>query len=92
MPCSLINDNNAYIDGDVGMNHEACNNRSESPFLYNRTRSLVLVNYFRTVALPWTASTEHSHGLVDVLKICHIAAGNRWANFLAVDFYKVGIP
>ncbi|KAF8655089.1 hypothetical protein HU200_061219 [Digitaria exilis] len=75
-------------DGDDGMNHEACNNRSESPFLYNRTRSLVLVNYFRTVALPWTASTEHSHGLVDVLKICHIAAGNRWANFLAVDFYK----
>jgi hypothetical protein len=28
-------------------------------------------------------------GLVDVLRACHAAAGDRWANFLAVDYYKV---
>ncbi|KAF0922686.1 hypothetical protein E2562_001083 [Oryza meyeriana var. granulata] len=34
------------------------------------------------------SSMDHSRGLKDVLKSCHAATGNRWANFLAVDFYK----
>jgi hypothetical protein len=57
----------------------------------NRTRSLVLVNYFHTVPLGVTECAEHSMGLVDVLRACHAAAGDRWANFLAVDYYKVRI-
>jgi hypothetical protein len=55
----------------------------------NRTRSLVLVNYFHTVPLGVTECAEHSMGLVDVLRACHAAAGDRWANFMAVDYYKV---
>ncbi|KAF0922688.1 hypothetical protein E2562_001085 [Oryza meyeriana var. granulata] len=35
---------------------------------------------------------DHSRGLKDVLKSCHAATGNRWANFLAIDFYKVQLP
>lgn len=77
------------IDGDGGMDSRACYNRSESPALGDRTRSLVLVNYFHTIPLRLTACMEHSLGLLDVLGTCYTAAGNRWANFLAVDYYKV---
>ncbi|KAI5007797.1 hypothetical protein ZWY2020_008845 [Hordeum vulgare] len=74
--------------GDGGMSSRACRRRAESLDLDNRTRSLVLVNYFHTVPLRVTACVEHSLGLADVLRVCHAAAGNRWANFLAVDYYK----
>lgn len=74
--------------GDGGMDSRACYNRSESPALGDRTRSLVLVNYFHTIPLRLTACMEHSLGLLDVLGTCYTAAGNRWANFLAVDYYK----
>ncbi|XP_037475036.1 PI-PLC X domain-containing protein At5g67130-like [Triticum dicoccoides] len=74
--------------GDVGMNSRVCRNRSESAVLSDRTKSLVLVNYFRTRPVQGTACMEHSRGLVEVLHTCHAASGNRWANFLAVDYYK----
>ncbi|VAH28150.1 PI-PLC X domain-containing protein At5g67130-like isoform X1 [Triticum dicoccoides] len=74
--------------GDGGMSSRACHRRAESLALDNRTRSLVLVNYFHTVPLRVTACVEHSLGLADVLRACHAAAADRWANFLAVDYYK----
>ena len=78
-----------HTDGDGGMSSRSCRRRAESLALRNRTRSLVLVNYFHTVPLGVTACAEHSVGLADVLRACHAAAGDRWANFLAVDYYKV---
>ncbi|XP_051207261.1 PI-PLC X domain-containing protein At5g67130 [Lolium perenne] len=74
--------------GDGGMSSRSCHSRSESLAMGNRTRSLVLVNYFHTVPLGVTECAEHSLGLAGVLRACHAAAGNRWANFLAVDYYK----
>ncbi|GJN09935.1 hypothetical protein PR202_ga27990 [Eleusine coracana subsp. coracana] len=74
--------------GDDGMDPDACYKRSESSLLFDRTKSLVFVNYFRTIPRQAAACMEHSQGLLDVLKTCHAAAGNRWANFLAVDYYK----
>ncbi|KAL6656923.1 hypothetical protein ACP70R_004703 [Stipagrostis hirtigluma subsp. patula] len=74
--------------GDGGMRAGECRNRSESRELGDRTRSLVLVNYFHTVPLRVTACAEHSLGLAGALRACHAAAGDRWANFLAVDYYK----
>ncbi|XP_052110854.1 PI-PLC X domain-containing protein At5g67130-like isoform X3 [Arachis duranensis] len=32
--------------------------------------------------------TDNSASLIDMLQTCHGAAGNRWANFVAVDYYK----
>ncbi|VAH55159.1 unnamed protein product [Triticum turgidum subsp. durum] len=74
--------------GEVGMNSRACRNHSESAVLGDRTKSLVLVNYFRMPPVQGTSCMEHSRGLMEVLHTCHAAAGNRWANFLAVDYYK----
>uniref|UniRef100_A0A453B4P0 Uncharacterized protein n=1 Tax=Aegilops tauschii subsp. strangulata TaxID=200361 RepID=A0A453B4P0_AEGTS len=76
------------VHGDGGMSSRACRRRAESLALDSRTRLLILVNYFHTVPLRVTACVEHSLGLADVLRACHAAAGDRWANFLAVDYYK----
>ncbi|KQK15338.1 PI-PLC X domain-containing protein At5g67130 isoform X2 [Brachypodium distachyon] len=79
---------NQYGDGGM-MGLHGCRSRSESREMGDTARSLVLVNYFHTVPLRATACVEHSRpGLVDALRACHAAAGNRWANFLAVDYYK----
>ncbi|TVU38059.1 hypothetical protein EJB05_11406 [Eragrostis curvula] len=74
--------------GDGGMRPGVCRNRSESAAMDDRARSLVLVNYFHTVPLRLTACVDHSRRLVDMLRTCHAAAGDRWANFVAVDYYK----
>ncbi|XP_044432591.1 PI-PLC X domain-containing protein At5g67130-like [Triticum aestivum] len=74
--------------GDVGMDSRVCRNRSESAVLSDRSKSLVLVNYFRSRPVQGSTCMEHSRGLVEVLHTCHAAAGNRWANFLAVDYKR----
>ena len=35
--------------------------------------------------------TLHSKSLTDMLNMCYGAAGNRWANFIAVDYHKVTV-
>lgn len=66
-----------------------CFNRGESSLLNDTSKSLVLVNYFRTLPIKLLACGENSDDLNDMLHTCYAAAGNRWANFVAVDFYKV---
>ena len=68
----------------------SCPNRAESSPLDDKSKSLVLVNYFRTTPFKPITCAENSGGLIDMLKTCYGAAGNRWANFVAVDYYKVG--
>uniref|UniRef100_A0A0E0IW53 Phosphatidylinositol-specific phospholipase C X domain-containing protein n=1 Tax=Oryza nivara TaxID=4536 RepID=A0A0E0IW53_ORYNI len=75
-------------DGDDGMDAGKCSNRAESAPLNDKTKSLVLVNYFPSVPVKVTACLQHSKSLTDMVNTCYGAAGNRWANFLAVDYYK----
>lgn len=49
------------------------------------------MNYFPTVPLKIEACVDNSKNLLGMLQTCHGSAGNRWPNFVAVDFYKVCI-
>lgn len=77
------------VDGDGGMKAGDCFSRAESSPLNDTTKSLVLVNFFRSVPLEPLACAQNSQDLSNMLQTCHAAAANRWANFLAVDYYKV---
>ncbi|WVZ57278.1 hypothetical protein U9M48_007683 [Paspalum notatum var. saurae] len=74
--------------GDDGMDAGQCSNRAESAPLNDKTKSLVLMNYFPSVPVKFTACLQHSQSLTDMVNTCYGAAGNRWANFIAVDYYK----
>ncbi|CAA7039311.1 unnamed protein product [Microthlaspi erraticum] len=74
--------------GDDGVRPGECSNRGESAPLTDKTKALVLVNHFRTVPVKILTCEENSQHLLDTIKTCYVAAGNRWANFIAVNFYK----
>lgn len=74
--------------GDEGMKAGSCPNRAESSPLDDKTKSLVLVNYFRSVPIKQSACVQNSEDLIKMLQTCYGAAGNRWANFIAADYYK----
>ncbi|KAJ6371196.1 hypothetical protein OIU77_001657 [Salix suchowensis] len=74
--------------GDGGMKAGSCTNRGESPPLDDKSRSLVLVNYFRSIPMKQLSCGENSGNLINMLHTCNGAAASRWANFVAVDFYK----
>ncbi|KAL2937365.1 hypothetical protein RDABS01_020814 [Bienertia sinuspersici] len=88
--CSYFANNlNFDADGDGGMKKGNCTNRGESSPLNVTTKSLVLVNYFRSVPLKELSCVDNSANLMDMLRTCHAFSGNRWANFVAVDYYKL---
>ncbi|RDY07810.1 PI-PLC X domain-containing protein, partial [Mucuna pruriens] len=64
--------------GNGGMKKGRCPHRKESSPLDDKSKSLVL----RITCL------DNSEDLIDMLQTCHGAAGNRWANYVAVDYYK----
>ncbi|WVZ24657.1 hypothetical protein V8G54_003201 [Vigna mungo] len=66
-----------------------CSNRAESLPLNTTTKSLVLMNYFRNVKNSKEACRDNSSPLLTMMKMCFTAAGNRWPNYVAVNFYKV---
>ncbi|XP_057491030.1 PI-PLC X domain-containing protein At5g67130-like [Actinidia eriantha] len=74
--------------GDGGMNAGSCSNRAESSVLNDMTKSLVLVNYFKSIPIKLTTCVQNSQDLINMLQTCYGSAGNRWANFVAVDYYK----
>ncbi|KAI0526751.1 hypothetical protein KFK09_002342 [Dendrobium nobile] len=74
--------------GDDGMKSGSCPNRAESSPMNTSSKSLVLVNYFPDNPNSTAACAENSAPLVSMLDTCHALSGNRWANFIAVDFYK----
>ncbi|XP_042462117.1 PI-PLC X domain-containing protein At5g67130-like isoform X2 [Zingiber officinale] len=74
--------------GDGGIKAGTCFNRAESAPLNDTNKSLVLVNYFPSTPIRQIACEHNSEPLFDMLITCHGVASNRWANFVAVDFYK----
>jgi len=75
-----------FADGTLA---ETCEPRGESAALTNKTKSLFLENYFPSNPNRTTACLDNSAMLSKALNVCHTAAGNRWANFVAVDYYQV---
>ncbi|PIN25228.1 hypothetical protein CDL12_02034 [Handroanthus impetiginosus] len=74
--------------GDGGMINGSCPSRSESSPMNTSSRSLVLMNYFPTNPNTSEACVDNSAGLVRMMNTCYEAAGRRWPNFIAVDFYE----
>ncbi|KAF5208402.1 Pi-plc x domain-containing protein [Thalictrum thalictroides] len=74
--------------GNGGMNDGSCPNRGESSPLDDKTKSLVLVNYFYSVPVKLLSCKSNSGDLVNMLHTCYGSSANRWANFVAVDYYK----
>ncbi|GLU09233.1 hypothetical protein SLE2022_261050 [Rubroshorea leprosula] len=74
--------------GNGGMKAESCPNRAESPTMNTASRSLVLVNYFPNLPDLFQACKYNSAPLISMVNTCYEAAGKRWPNFIAVDFYK----
>ncbi|KAK0582496.1 hypothetical protein LWI29_026199 [Acer saccharum] len=74
--------------GNGGMIAGSCPNRAESPPMNTTSRSLVLVNYFPDGPDFTKACKHNSAPLLAMVDTCYAAAGKRWPNFIAVDFYK----
>ncbi|KAL1193401.1 PI-PLC X domain-containing protein [Cardamine amara subsp. amara] len=74
--------------GDGGLKVGACPNRAESKPMNDKSKSLVLVNHFPDTADVIVACKQNSASLLESIKTCYQAAGQRWPNFIAVDFYK----
>ncbi|KAA8531688.1 hypothetical protein F0562_006595 [Nyssa sinensis] len=74
--------------GDDGMHAGSCPNRAESPPMNTSTISLVLQNYFPTNPNLTEACVDNSASLIGMMNTCYEAAGKRWPNFIALDFYQ----
>ncbi|XP_047149510.1 PI-PLC X domain-containing protein At5g67130-like isoform X1 [Vigna umbellata] len=74
--------------GNGGMKVGSCPNRAESSSMNTTSRSLVLVNFFRDLPDVTKSCKDNSSPLLDMVNTCYGAAGKRWPNFIAADFYK----
>lgn len=77
-----------WSDGDEGMN-KTCTNRAESSAMDTKSKALVLMNYFPNDPRINVSCANNSAPLITMMNTCHNASGNRWPNFIAVDFYQV---
>ncbi|RLM85904.1 PI-PLC X domain-containing protein [Panicum miliaceum] len=73
--------------GSQGLVDGRCPSRGESKPMDSRAQSLVLMNFFTTNPSQSWACGNNSAPLVSRLRTCYDAAGKRWPNFIAVDFY-----
>lgn len=73
--------------GNGGMKAGSCPSRAESSPMNTKSKSLVLMNYFPDNPNVTEACQDNSAALVSMLNTCHTASGDRWPNYIAVDFY-----
>ncbi|KAG2575901.1 hypothetical protein PVAP13_7KG362500 [Panicum virgatum] len=73
--------------GSQGLVDGRCPSRAESKPMDSTAQSLVLMNFFTTNPSQSWACANNSAPLLSRLSTCYHAAGNRWPNFIAVDFY-----
>ncbi|XP_018467841.1 PI-PLC X domain-containing protein At5g67130 isoform X1 [Raphanus sativus] len=74
--------------GDGGLKAGVCPNRAQSAPMSDKSKSLVLANHFPDAPDFVVACKQNSAPLLESIKACYQAAGQRWPNFIAVDFYK----
>ncbi|KAG9151468.1 hypothetical protein Leryth_015076 [Lithospermum erythrorhizon] len=74
--------------GNGGMKAGSCPSRSESSPMNSKTASLLLQNYFQTNPNITGSCLDNSSPLTSMMRTCYEAAGKRWPNFIAVDFYQ----
>ncbi|XP_012079241.1 PI-PLC X domain-containing protein At5g67130 [Jatropha curcas] len=74
--------------GDSGMKAGSCPNRVESLPMSSKRVSLVVLNYFPAIPNVTESCFENSAPLIGMTKSCYEAAGQRWPNFISVDFYQ----
>lgn len=74
--------------GNGGMKDGSCPNRAESSPMNTKSKSLVLVNYFPDTPNFAEACKHNSAPLASMVNTCYDAAGKRWPNFIAVNYYK----
>ncbi|VVB00724.1 unnamed protein product [Arabis nemorensis] len=74
--------------GNGGLKAGVCPNRGESSPMNDKSKSLVLVNHFPDAPDLVVACKQNSASLLESIKTCYQAAGQRWPNYIAVDFYK----
>lgn len=67
----------------------SCPNRGESSSMRASSRSLILMNHFPSNPNASQVCVDNSANLLNRIRTCYRAAGNRWPNFIAVDFYRV---
>ncbi|KAG0591483.1 hypothetical protein M758_1G175400 [Ceratodon purpureus] len=79
---------NYVLENQYGTVALTCDRRGESALLTDKTKTLFLQNYFPTNPNRTTACLDNSDNLSKALNVCSSATGNRWANFLAVDYYQ----
>ncbi|KAL1824300.1 hypothetical protein ACET3Z_011078 [Daucus carota] len=74
--------------GRSGMITGSCPHRSQSSPLNTKAISLVLQNYFPSNPNITKACVDNSAPLLSMMDACQKAAGRRFPNFIAVDFYQ----
>ncbi|XP_009147889.1 PI-PLC X domain-containing protein At5g67130 isoform X1 [Brassica rapa] len=74
--------------GNGGLKAGVCPNRAQSAPMSDKSKSLVLANHFPDAPDFVVACKQNSAPLLESIKACYQAAGQRWPNFIAVDFYK----
>ncbi|KHG28694.1 hypothetical protein F383_34944 [Gossypium arboreum] len=77
---------NQYRDSEMQVGN--CPNRAELSGLDDKTKSLVLVNYFHSMSSKEKTCEDNFGDLINMLRTCYAAVGNRWANSVAVDYKR----
>ncbi|OMP10454.1 hypothetical protein COLO4_04493 [Corchorus olitorius] len=75
-------------NGDAGQQTGKYSNLGESAPLDDKTKPLVLINQFHSIPIKEMTCKDNLVDVLSMLDTCYGAGGKRWANFVAVEYYK----